>query len=232
MIDSSQNKIYGAFELKKNYNRNYSIGIASAVGIHLFLIAIYLLVAPVKPDENNNKVRQRILTYVELGPPPSIVSDEYFNAPATTKPKYGIPKVAKKGEETSELEMPKDSNVPAGDLKVDPPKPEVKKVIPVDETYYVAVDIMPEPFGGTEALQRNVNYPDAARKESVVGKVFVKAFINENGEVTRAEIVKGLGYGCDEEALWAIKNTRFKPGKKNGNRVKVQLTLSLTFRPN
>lgn len=231
-LGMTRENVYGAFELKKIYKRNYSIGITAAIGIHLFLIVVYLIISPIKQEETENKVKQRILTYVELGPPPSIVSDDYFSSPKQTKPKYGIPKVAKKGEETTELEMPKESSEPIGNVKVEPPKPEVKKEIPVDETYYVAVDIMPEPFGGMDALQRNVNYPDAARKESVVGKVFVKAFINENGEATRAEIVKGLGYGCDEEALWVIKNSRFKPGKKNGSRVKVQFTLSLTFRPN
>ena len=129
--------------------------------------------------------------------------------------------------------MPKESSVLPSNVKVEAPKPVEKKIEPpVDETYYVAVDMMPEPFGGMEAIQKNVNYPDAARKESIVGKVFVKAFINENGEVTRAEIVKGLGYGCDEEALWAVKSMRFRPGKKNGIRVKVQFTLAVSFRPN
>jgi periplasmic protein TonB len=231
MFATKQNNIYGAFELKKIYPKNYSIGLGLAIVLHLLLVLMYVIVNPKERIDETVK-QYKIVTYVDLGPPPSIVHDDYFNTPPQSKPTFGTLKIAKKGEETTNLETPKESSEPSSNIKVEAPKPVLKKEIPVDETYYVAVDMMPEPFGGMESLQKNVSYPEQARKESIFGKVFVKAFINENGEVTRAEIVKGLGYGCDEEALWAVKSARFRPGKKNGNRVKVQYTLSITFRPN
>lgn len=223
------NNIYGAFELKRIYSKNYLIGIASAILIHLLLIITYLVVSP-NEEKSQQTEKLQIITYVELGPPPSIVPDQPQTV-VSAKPTFGILKAAKKGEETSEFEVPKGSSE-VGNVKVEAPKPVEKKPEPVDETYYVAVDMMPEPFGGTEKMQQNVNYPAEAKKEGIVGKVLVKAFINENGEVTRAEIVKGLGYGCDEEALWVVKSTRFRPGKKNGKPVKVQLTIPVSFRPN
>lgn len=222
--------IYGAFELKRIYARNYFIGVVTAIAIHLFLVVLCGLFNP-KEKINEEFKHYKIVTYVELGPPPSIVRDNFSDVPSTVSPKFGKLKIAKKGEVTSEFEVPKESSEAPSNVKVEEHKPAEKKVIPVDETYYVAVDIMPEPFGGMEALQKNVTYPEQARKENIVGKVFVKAFINENGEVTRAEIVKGLGYGCDEEALWVVKSTRFKPAKKNGKTVKVQLTIGISFRP-
>ncbi|MDP2035845.1 MAG: TonB family protein [Ignavibacteria bacterium] len=228
--NKNPNNIYGAFELKRIYSKNYLIGIASAILLHLLLIIAYLVVSP--PEEKPKQTEKlQIITYVDLGPPPSIIPNEPQVAVAASKPTFGNLKAAKKGEETSEFEVPKNSS-PVGDVKVMVPKPVEKKPEPVDETYYVAVDMMPEPFGGTEKMQQNVNYPAEAKKEGIVGKVLVKAFINENGEVTRAEIVKGLGYGCDEEALWVVKSTRFRAGKKNGKPVKVQQTIPVSFRPN
>jgi len=227
--NKNPNNIYGAFELKRIYSKNYLIGIIAAILLHLFLIITYIIVSP---NEEKSKLTEKlqIITYVDLGPPPSIIPNEPQIA-VSAKPTFGNLKAAKKGEETTEFEVPKGSSE-VGNVKVEAPKPVEKKPEPVDETYYVAVDMMPEPFGGIEKMQQNVNYPEQARREGIVGKVLVKAFINENGEVTRAEIVKGLGYGCDEEALWVVKSTRFRPGKKNGKTLKVQLTIPVSFRPN
>ncbi len=226
---NSQNNIYGAFELKKNYGRNYTIGVSAAIVMHLIIFIAFVLLFPNQEENNSVKEKLSIITYVDLGPPPSIIPNEVL-IPAPAKPTFGTIKIAKKGEEVMDFEIPKDSK-PVGNVVVEASKPVEKKPIPIDETYYVAVDVMPEPFGGMEALQKKVNYPAKAKEESIVGKVFVKAFINELGEVARTEIVKGLGYGCDEEADWAVKSTRFKPGKKNGKNVRVQLTIPLTFRP-
>lgn len=228
--NTNQNNTYGVFELKRIYSKNYLIGIVGAIVLHLFLIVAYLIISP--PEEKSRDAEKlQIVTYVELGPPPSIIPNEPPPGVVASKPTFGNLKAAKKGEETSEFEVPKNS-APVGDVKVVAPKPVEKKPEPVDETYYVAVDMMPEPFGGIEKMQQNVNYPAEAKKEGIVGKVLVKAFINENGEVTRAEIVKGLGYGCDEEALWVVKSTRFRPGKKNGKPIKVQLTIPVSFKSN
>jgi len=228
MKSASEKNIYGFLELKHIYNKNYTIGVVSAVVIHIVFILIYLVSFPPN-DESKTKEKLQIVTYVDLGPPPSIIPDQPVSV-ASAKPTFGKLKIAKKGEEENEFEIPKTST-PVGNVKVEETKPIERKPEPVDETYYVAVDIMPEPFGGMEKLQQNVNYPDEARKEGIVGKVIVKAFINENGEVARAEIVKGLGYGCDEEALWVVKSTRFRPGKKNGKSIKVQLTIPVSFKP-
>lgn len=229
MKSTSDNNIYGAFELKRIYPKNYVLGVAGAIVIHLLLVIVYLISFP-KEEEVKSTEKLQIITYVDLGPPPSIIPNEPQVA-ASARPTFGNLKVAKKGEATTEFEVPKGSSE-VGNVKVEAPKPVEKKPEPVDETYYVAVDMMPEPFGGIEKMQQNVNYPEQARREGIVGKVLVKAFINENGEVTRAEIVKGLGYGCDEEALWVVKSTRFRPGKKNGKTLKVQLTIPVSFRPN
>jgi len=229
LLKSSNENIYGAFELKKIYSKNYSIGILLGILIHLFVFVLTSLMIDSDQKQNGTNEKLQVVTYVELGPPPSIIENPTNVIAPKTNPTFGNLKPAKKGETTSEFKISEESNS-VGNVKVEEKKLPEKKIEPVDETYYVSVDVMPEPFGGMEKLQQSVSYPEEAKKNSIIGKVFVKAFINETGEVTRAEIVKGLGYGCDEEALWVIKNTRFRPAKKNGKPVKVQMVIPITFR--
>ncbi|MEW6005410.1 MAG: energy transducer TonB [Stygiobacter sp.] len=229
MKSTLDKNIYGFLELKKIYLKNYFYGLVFAILFHLFLF-LSLIFLTQNESQEMTKEKLQIVNYVELGPPPSIIENQINIIKENSKPTFGKLKAAKKGEETSDFETPKESN-PVGDLKVEDSKLVEKKVEAVDETYYVSVDVMPEPFGGIEKLQQNVTYPDEARKNSIIGKVFVKAFINENGEVTKTEIIKGLGFGCDDEASWIIKNTRFRSGKKNGKPVKVQMVIPITFRP-
>jgi len=229
-IDS--NSKYGAFELKEIYRKNFFVGISSAVLIHILLIVFSFIITPKEDEEKTATVRMKLIPYNEIGPPPSILEKETpTENVAAQKPTFGNPVAAKKGEEVSEFEVPKGSSTAAaGEVKVEAPKTEPKKEEKkVEEPYLVSVDMMPEPFGGMKEIQRMLIYPKAARNEQIEGKVFVKAFINSQGSVTRAEIVKGLGYGCDEEAIRIIRMTSFRPGKQNGRYVNVQMTIPILF---
>jgi len=103
------------------------------------------------------------------------------------------------------------------------PIPAVPK--PVDETYYVAVDEMPEPFGGIQAIESKINYTAALKQKGIEGTVFVLAFVDENGTVRKTLLTKGIGNGCDEAAMNAVFRTRFKAGRQNGRPVKVQIQI-------
>ncbi|MCB0744906.1 MAG: energy transducer TonB [Ignavibacteriae bacterium] len=94
------------------------------------------------------------------------------------------------------------------------------------------VEEMPVPLGGMKAIAMNVHYPEIAKRAGIEGRVFVKAFINEEGYVVASEIIKGIGSGCDQAAINAIVNTKFNPGRKNGKPVKVQVTIPIMFKLN
>lgn len=111
-----------------------------------------------------------------------------------------------------------------------PPPKEDKKIVEEEPTYFVAVEEMPEPIGGIQAIQSKIVYPEIAKRAGVEGKVYVLAFVNEQGDVTKAEIIKGLGAGLDEAALNAVKQTKFKPGKQRGKPVKVQVSIPIVFK--
>ncbi len=228
MNSENRNNVYGAFELKRIYNKNYLYGVVAALILHLLILVPFILIS--LEEENNSAVKVKILKYAELGPPPSIIRDlPPAEKIVAEKPNFGTPIAAKKGEAISEFEVPKDSSPTTGEIKIESEKEEVKKEI-IDETFYVAVDMMPEPSGGIEAIQKKVVYPPEAQRDKIEGKVIVKAFIDEAGSVRRAEIVKGIGSGCDEAAIAAVRSTRFRPGKMNGKVVRVQLTIVLAFR--
>lgn len=72
-------------------------------------------------------------------------------------------------------------------------------------------------------------YTDAARAAGVEGKVRVEIFIDEQGQVTRVNVLKGLGHGLDEAAVAAVQSARFKPATRCGKAVASTLTAGITF---
>ena len=93
-------------------------------------------------------------------------------------------------------------------------------------------EIDPEFSGNLESfLSKSTKYPPKAVEEGVEGQVFVCFIIDENGKVTKPEVLKGIGFGCDEEALRVIKSLPdWKPGKMNGHPVKVRMRVPFKFR--
>lgn len=103
------------------------------------------------------------------------------------------------------------------------------KTLPQEE-FFVAVEEMPSPIGGMQAIQQKIIYPELARKAGIEGRVYVKAFIDENGNVASAEIIRGLDGGLSEAAMEAVKATKFEPGRQRGVPVKVQVSIPILFK--
>jgi TonB family protein len=99
-----------------------------------------------------------------------------------------------------------------------------------ESDYFVAVEQMPEPIGGITAIAQKVRYPEIAKRAGIEGRVFVKALIDENGDVAGTSIIKGIGAGCDQAAMNAIMQTKFKPGRQREKAVKVQVTIPIVFK--
>ena len=93
-------------------------------------------------------------------------------------------------------------------------------------------DEMPEPVGGMEAFLKKVNYPDAAARAQLEGDVVVRFVVDEEGRPSDVEVMSGIGAGCDEEAVRAVRAARFVPGIRDGKPAKVKMTLVIPFRRN
>jgi TonB family protein len=101
---------------------------------------------------------------------------------------------------------------------------------PINESeFLIFADTMPEIIGGLESIQEKIVYPEIAKRAGIEGRVYVLAFIDENGNVAEAKIIKGIGAGCDEAALSAVTQTRFTPARHKGENVKVQVSIPIMF---
>ena len=97
--------------------------------------------------------------------------------------------------------------------------------------YLAFAEVMPKPVGGVQEIYKKIkSYPKAAKDSGIEGKVYVLAFINEKGSVDKVKVVKGIGGGCDEAAIKAVKKSKFTPGKAKGKAVKVKTTLAIVFK--
>ncbi|MDX1618415.1 MAG: energy transducer TonB [Balneolaceae bacterium] len=113
-----------------------------------------------------------------------------------------------------------------------PPPPPSKEEEQEDEeeNFFVVVEEMPELIGGLVELQKKINYPEKARHAQIEGRVIIQFIVNEKGEVENPRVVRGIGGGCDKEALRVVKNAKFKPGRQRGIPVRVQYSLPIIFR--
>lgn len=143
----------------------------------------------------------------------------------------GIKKDEPKQEEVAVLQPQKKQNKKK--QKSDdfvPPTVEDEKNYEDDPAFYKTVEVMPEPYGGMEALYKKIGYPEDAIDNDIEGVVKVLTFIDRDGEVIDAQVVQGIGYGCDEAARLAILYHRFKPGLIKGQKVKVQMEIPIEFK--
>jgi len=117
-----------------------------------------------------------------------------------------------------------------GQLALPPPPPQPAEEKEDDEEdFFVFVEQMPELKGGLASLQREIRYPERALRANIQGRVFVQFIVNERGEVENPVVTRGIGGGCDEEALRVVTQAEFTPGMQRGRPVRVQYQLPVIF---
>lgn len=104
----------------------------------------------------------------------------------------------------------------------------------VDEVITIA-ETMPSPVGGMSSffnfVRKNLKYPNQARRMRIEGRVFVQFIVDKDGALTEVTVVKGIGAGCNEEAVRVMSMApKWNPGKQRGKPVKVRMILPIHFR--
>ena len=93
---------------------------------------------------------------------------------------------------------------------------------------------MPTFAGGNVALisflESRIIYPEAARRRKIEGNVYLQFTIDTAGQVQSPTVQKGLGYGCNDEAVRVVKLLRFTPGRHNGQLVCVRYFVPVPFK--
>ena len=105
----------------------------------------------------------------------------------------------------------------------------------IDTFKWVKIERMPAFPGGEEALMdfigTNLRYPQYAQDHGISGRVFVKFVVEPDGSVTNVEVLKGIGGGCNKEAVRVVKMMpKWIPGEKDGEKVRVSYLLPINFR--
>ncbi|HEY5690385.1 MAG TPA: energy transducer TonB [Cyclobacteriaceae bacterium] len=171
-----------------------------------------------------------------------VVTDEFLDIPPTEQPPPPPPQaiVPRIVEVPDEEEIIEDIDVVI-DVEMKATS-ETIKVIPVvamekeeSDEIFVIVEEQPQFPGGTGEFTKfvvaNMRYPRQARSMGVEGKVFIKAVVGKDGKLTDLEVMKGIGAGCDEEALRVVgQSPPWKPGRQRGREVRTRIVIPLVFK--
>ncbi|MEZ4700877.1 MAG: energy transducer TonB [Rhodothermales bacterium] len=111
-------------------------------------------------------------------------------------------------------------------------EPEQTTQLALEAPTFVVVEQMPQLVGGIQSLAANLTYPEAAKTAGIEGKVFVQFVVDEHGRVENPVVVRGIGGGCDEAAVAAVRAAQFEPGRQKGEAVRVKMSIPIAFKLN
>lgn len=111
---------------------------------------------------------------------------------------------------------------------------EVEEEVVEEAPIFTVVESMPEFKGGMAELYKylsnNIKYPVMAKESGIQGKVYVTFVVERDGSITDVRVLRGIGGGCDEEAVRVVQSMpRWTPGKQRGKPVRVQYNLPVRF---
>ncbi len=242
IIFQTRNRAYGAFDLRKRYKPTLSRALGLGVGLFLGTLAAPTIYARFWPHESVN-INQSMTeaTLTKLAEPPAelpIFIPPVEQAPAVNTVRNLPPTTEQLQDATSGTQTAEGT----GDIDIIA-APEatiataIEKAVEVDakaEAPFTIVEQQPEYPGGLEALRtflgKNLNYPRSAASAGVSGRVYVSFVVNTDGSLTDLQVLKGIGFGCDEEAVRVMqKMPHWRPGKQSGRAVRVKYNLPISF---
>lgn len=130
---------------------------------------------------------------------------------------------------------PGEISLPAPDIQLENIEP-IAVELPAEDPVEILdwTDEMPQPEGGYDAfyklLKEEMRYPGKARALEIEGRVFVRFTVDKDGTLRDFSVVKGIGAGCDEEALRVLRLTQWRAGRKNGRPVAVRMIQPIFFK--
>jgi len=103
------------------------------------------------------------------------------------------------------------------------------------DTIFEVVETSPTPAGGMEQwntyLRKNLKYPNQAKRMGIEGTVYVSFVVNTDGSIQDVAILRGIGAGCDGEAMRVVRMApNWNPGKQRGRAVRVKMSLPIRFK--
>jgi periplasmic protein TonB len=170
------------------------------------------------------------------------IFEEMLEVPPTEQPPPPAPIIQQPQivEVPDEEEIKEDLNLKFDVEVTEETKVEEVIVAPVEEKedvdqIFSVVEEGAEPKGGMPAFYKyvgeKIKYPAQARRMGVEGRVFVEFVVNRDGSIVDVKSIKGIGAGCDEEAVRIVQSApAWKPGKQRGKAVRQKMVIPIIFK--
>ncbi|TVR83902.1 MAG: energy transducer TonB [Saprospirales bacterium] len=260
LLFSTKNREYGAYVHRKDYRKNLIFSCFIGISIMSLLYAAPLLIHWIKGDERvtTEVIPVTLTPTAELMAPPPILPEEPPKVEPREEPpkvatrRFVRPEVRPDEEVIEEDLAPtidelkeaapsivtqegvsdiyEDYVIPEPEPEPDPePEPE-----PQPAKVFTFVEQWPEFPGGERALYeflaQNIVYPAVARSNNIEGTVVIQFVVREDGSIEDPKVVRGIGGGCDEEALRVVKQMpNWIPGEQQGLPVAVKYNIPIRF---
>jgi periplasmic protein TonB len=241
IVFEHRNKLYGAYYLRRLYNKHVTRALLIAIAILLAGLA-YPLISSFYALRKAKYIEKSVTAEMmkmdkpkEAAPPPpppppeALEKQVKFVAPIVTTDSV---------VETPDIFNQDDLNKkPIEAVAVEEVTEQVvEEVIEVEEAkpIFTIVEEMPSFPGGEGELAKflgaNIVYPQIAKESGIQGTVYVSFVVDSKGKVTDVRVLRGIGGGCDEEALRVVRMMpSWHPGKQNGQSVRVQFNMPIRF---
>lgn len=245
IVFANRNKEYGGYVLRQKYQKRVVTAMIFAITGLGLAIAIPMIVSYINKVALDREVR--VTEAITLAEPPPIDKSTPPPPPVIPPPpvqqtiKFTPPKVVK----DEEVQEPPPTQEEVKDVQVSTVTQEGDKdIVDIPENAVVGdpdegkvfqfVEEPPTFPGGEdkmmEYLFKNIKYPAIAKENNIQGRVYVTFIVDKDGKVKDAKVLRGIGGGCDEEALRVIKNMpQWKAGRQNGRNVMVSFNLPVLF---
>lgn len=247
-------KDYGAYMLRKLSSRRHRTALITMLIFCLAVFTIPILIKSIIPENRNvnvevtslanidlekNKPKDIVAPKIEEETPQKIKSTIKFTPPVI-KDDVDVhdEEIMKTQEEVTESNL----SVSVADVKGNTETADLADLqqqqnqVVEEEVIepYRYVEQNPEYPGGELALtrfvQNNMRYPQLAREMGIQGTVYITFVVGKTGEISNVKVVRGIGGGCDEEAVRVIKlMPKWIPGRQNGKPVPVWFNFPLKF---
>jgi len=175
-----------------------------------------------KNTANNEEILEVPPTQQLPPPPPKIQQPQIIEVPDEKKIEEEI-EINMDTEVTEQTKVEEVKIAPQEEEKEDP------------DQIFLVVEETAAPTGGMPAfyefVAKKLKYPAQARRMGIEGKVFVEFVIERDGTITDVKAIKGIGAGCDEEAVRVLQSApKWKPGKQRGKPVRQRMVLPIAFK--
>lgn len=256
IIFEHRNKSYGAYELRTHYTTNINRALLIGIGFFGLMLLTNFLFARERDDAKELIGCELIIQKIPEEPLPEIEKPKEVEPPKPIEQVktriYIEPIVVENTENETPPPTQEDlSDAVLGDKNEDgrvvesitetpPTQVKTAETIAVelpeeDNTPFLTVEVQPSFMGGNSEmykfLGKNLKYPSAAQRANIQGKVFLSFIVEKDGSITDIETMKGIGFGCDEEAMRVVKlMPKWIAGKQNGRNVRVKFTIPVFFR--